>query len=89
MSTTNRTIIKEGIQNFKYELMFIKHKLDLVETIISGLEEKVYSDEPTSELDEKLLNVRVRLLMDEYEKLHSMIKPEKVKFESSENLEIA
>jgi hypothetical protein len=89
MSTTKKNIIKEGIQNFKYELMFVKHKLDLVETLISGLEEKVYSDEPISELDERLMNAKVKLLMDEYEKLHSMIKPEKVKFQSQDNFETA
>lgn len=85
MSAISKATIKEGIQNFKYELMFIKHKLDLVENIINGLEEKVYSDEPGTELDDKLLNFRVNMLLDEYQKLRSLIKPDKIKFQNEEN----
>ncbi|HYG40902.1 MAG TPA: hypothetical protein VD908_19895 [Cytophagales bacterium] len=87
MSTVKKTIIKEGIQNFKYELAFIKHKLDLVENLISGLEEKIYSDEPSTDHEDHLLSTRVKVLMEEYQKLQRMVNPEKVKFESEETFE--
>lgn len=87
MATPKRTAIKEGIESLKYELAFIKHKLDLVENLIIGLEENVYSDQPSNELEDRLLNVRVKMLMDEYQKLHNLVNPDKVKFDSEEVLQ--
>lgn len=87
MNTSKKTLIKEGIQNFKYELAFIKHKLDLVENLISGLEEIVYSDDPITDYEEHLLNVRLKMLMEEYQKLQTLINPEKVKFDTEEQVE--
>ena len=83
MKASQKTMIKEGLQKFKYELMFIKHKLDLVETLISGLEENVYSDE-LPDYDEGLLGARVNLLFQEYQKLHTLIDPRKVHFNTDE-----
>src|SRR5688572_22296818 len=87
MAIPKKTVIKEGIQNLKYELAFIKHKLDLVENLIVGLEENVYSDEPASDLEDRLLNVRFRMLMEEYQKLHNLVNPDKVRFDSEEQLQ--